>query len=68
MDSLQLNRAQAQALIKREDHARRSYVKQHFHCDIDDPASYDLILRTDHWSDAGAAACIVEALEQLNPT
>lgn len=68
MDSLQINRAQAQALIKREDHARRSYVKQHFHCDIDDPASYDLVLRTDHWSDAGAAACIVKALEQLNPT
>jgi cytidylate kinase len=43
-------------------------VKQHFHCDIDDPASYDLVLRTDHWSDAGAAACIVKALEQLNPT
>ena len=56
----------ADELLKREDHARRSYLKQHFHCSIDDPYLYDLVINTDRISDDAVVDLIVSTLQQLH--
>ena len=56
----------ADDLLKREDTARRNFVRQHS-TDIDDPYLYDLVINTDRLSDQGVAACIIDALDNLNP-
>ena len=65
-NNLQISESEAAALIKRDDHARRAYVKQHFHCDIDDPFNYDLVINTDRLSDEAVVDQIITALGQLN--
>lgn len=61
-DSMQLSEKMANALLKREDHARSSYVKQHYHADIDDSDNYDLVINTDYLSDEAVAEAILCAL------
>lgn len=46
-----ISRKEAAEYIKKEDTARHRYVKQHFHCDIDDPMQYDFVINTDRHSD-----------------
>ena len=41
----------AAQFIKKEDRARRRYLKHHFQRDIDDPTLYDLVINTDRLSD-----------------
>ncbi len=60
--SMKLSRPMAEGLLKREDRARRSYVKQHYHADINDPHHYDLVINTDRLSDEAVVATIVGAL------
>lgn len=57
----------AEDLLKREDSARRNFVKQHFHCDIDDPYLYDLVINTDQLSNQGVTDIIINALDSLKP-
>lgn len=60
--NMQLSESEAEALLRREDKARRSYVKQHYHVDIDDPEHYDLVINTDYLSDEVVVATIMRAL------
>ncbi|ADE53972.1 AAA family ATPase [Coraliomargarita akajimensis] len=53
-------------LIKHEDQARSSYVKQHFGKNIDDAYIYDLVINTDHISNEGVAEAIIQALRELS--
>lgn len=64
VDKLDISAETASDLIKREDHARSSYLKQHFNSQIDDPYQYDLVINTDHITDAGVADLIIQALQQ----
>ena len=61
-----ISRKEASDYIKKEDAARRRYMKQHFHCDIDDPLLYDLVLNTDNCSDEQAVAILVSAIKNMN--
>ncbi len=61
-ENMQISEKMAEALLKHEDHGRRSYVKQHYHADIDDPNHYDLVINTDHFSDEAVCDLIMQAL------
>lgn len=65
MDHLEVPAETADSILTREDNARRSYVKQHFHCDIDDPTLYDLVINTDRIEDPAVVQLIMNALQQL---
>ena len=52
----------AQHYIKQEDHARQRYMKNHFHCDIDDPLHYDMVINTDHYSDEAVVQIVLSAV------
>ncbi|MGB0417004.1 MAG: AAA family ATPase [Coraliomargarita sp.] len=65
INNLEVSPTMADEAIKRADHARRSYLKQHFSCDIDDPYLYDLVINTDQMTDDGIVDLIVDALESL---
>ncbi len=67
IEHLEVSANLADDLLKREDTARRNFVKQHFHCDIDDPYLYDLVINTDTLSDQGVTDIIVKALDSLKP-
>lgn len=51
----------AKAYIKKEDRARKRYMKNHFDCDVDDPLHYDLVINTDHYSDEAVVQIIINA-------
>jgi hypothetical protein len=53
---------EAENFIKQEDKARQRYLRNHFHCDIDDPLQYDLVINTDHYSDDTVVAMIRNAV------
>jgi cytidylate kinase len=59
-----ISRKEATDYIKKEDAARRRYVKQHFHCDIDDPLLYDLVINTDHCNDEQVVGIITAAIHR----
>jgi cytidylate kinase len=58
------SRKEATDYIKKEDAARKSYMKQHFHCDIDDPLLYDLVINTDHSRDEEIVAMLMAAIKK----
>jgi hypothetical protein len=58
-----LSLKEAEKYVKEEDAARRKYVKQHFHCDIDDPLLYDLVINTDLLDDDTVVNIIISAVE-----
>lgn len=60
-DSRAVNRAEAVALIRREDRGRRRYLKKYFGHNVDDPVSYDLVLNTDCLTHQKAARLIADA-------
>ena len=51
----------AAQFIKKEDRARRRYLKHRFQKDIDDPTLYDLVINTDRLSDES----VVQQIEGL---
>lgn len=55
---------EATAFIKKEDSARKKYLKQHFNRDIDDVNLYDLILNTDFLSNETAVQILLAALAE----
>ncbi len=57
-----LNAGQAEALIKKEDAGRKSYLKKYFSQDIDDPLLYDLVINTDAVSYEDAARHIAQGV------
>lgn len=60
-----ISRKEAAEYIRKEDAARQRYMKQHFHCKIDDPLLYDLTINTDHCSDAQVVEVLVTAIGQM---
>jgi Cytidylate kinase-like family len=46
MDIYKMNRQDAEAFVKKEDAARRNYLKSNFSKDVENPESYHLILNT----------------------
>lgn len=63
-EALKLNEKEAQAWVKKTDHARQRYVMAHFGKDIDDPSLYDLVINTDHFKDDMIVAIVGEATLQ----
>jgi cytidylate kinase len=62
-DIMDISRKEAERYIKDEDTARRKYMKQHFHCDIDDPLLYDLVINTDLLDDDTVVNILISAVE-----
>jgi len=59
-----MSKSAAAKFIKEEDAARRRYLKQHFHCDIDDPLHYDLVFNTDHLKDETVVRLLTEGIQE----
>ncbi len=59
-----ISRKEAADYIKKEDAARKRYMKQHFQCDIDAPLLYDLVINTDHCSDEQVVQMLIAALKK----
>jgi len=57
-----MSNKEAKHYIKREDHARQRYMKNHFGCNIDDPLDYDLVINTDHYSDDAVVQLVLSAV------
>jgi cytidylate kinase len=57
-----LDHAAAMKRMKDTDQNRKSYVKDHFNADIDDPNQYDMVLNTARLSTRTAAHLIVQAM------
>lgn len=60
-----ISRKEAASYIKKEDAARKRYMKQHFHCDIDDPLLYDLVINTDHCCDEQVVEILIAAIQKM---
>lgn len=58
---------EAAKFIKDEDHARRRYVKTHFHKHIEDDLFYHLVINTDRIPCPDAAGLIVEGMRRCFP-
>ena len=64
-DRLGLSHKDAERQAERLDRARADFVRQHFRKDPADPLNYDLFVNASRFTPAAAAACIVEALRDL---
>jgi len=62
----QLTHREALAFVSHTDSARRRFVHQHFHCDIDDPLLYHLIINTDRVGFGDAAEMIVRGVLKMS--
>ena len=61
-EAFSLGATAALELIKREDHGRKHYVREHFGKDIDDPLLYHVIINSDQIGVDDAAALIGEVV------
>ena len=52
------------AYIKREDTARKNYMRQHFGADIEDSHGYDLVINTDNLSDESIVQILISAVKE----
>ncbi len=59
----ELSDADAEAVLEEADRRRSEWIRQHYGGDWEDPAHYDLIVRTDRLGIEGAAAVIRSAAE-----
>ncbi len=57
-----LNRNEAVQFIKKEDEGRKSYLKQNFDKNIDDPLLYDVVINTDHMTYDAVARLIGDSV------
>lgn len=62
-ESLDMSLKEAEKFVKDEDNARRKYMKQHYHCDIDDPSLYDLVINTDLLDDDTVVNILISAIK-----
>ena len=62
MDIYKMNRQDSEAYIKKEDVARRKYLKSNFSRDIENPELYHMVLNTDLLTYEETAAVIVESV------
>lgn len=59
----EIGTTEATHFIKKEDAARKHFVKQHFSADIDDPHDYDLVINTDHLTDEFIVEILIGAIK-----
>jgi cytidylate kinase len=64
MKRLNVSRLEASRL-ETMDRERNRFVQEHFHKDLTDPLSYDLVLNSSRFSDAQCAEMIILALRHL---
>lgn len=57
--------AAALEMLEREDTAQRRYLRTHYHCDIDDPLLYNMVINTDRLSSVDIATMIGDAVFRL---
>ncbi len=62
VEILKLNEAGARQEIARFDNSGREFIKRYFRAEIEDPAHYDLVINTEHFSFEAAASIVLEAL------
>lgn len=60
-----ISHKEAADYVKKEDAARKRYVKQNFHCDIDNPLLYDLVINTDMCSDEQVVGILITAIQKM---
>ena len=60
-----VDRHTAMKIMEAEDAGRRRYIKRYFHCDIDDPKLYHLVINTSEVGHATAATIIAETVLQI---
>lgn len=63
IDGYEMSLEAAKAYIKKEDQARKRYMKRHFDSDVDDAREYDLVINTDHYTDEAVVQMILGAVE-----
>ena len=51
--------------VKKEDAARRRFLKQHFDADINDPERYDIVINTDHLEDNAVVEMLAAAVRRM---
>ena len=61
----QLTHREALVFVAHADAARKRFIRQHFHCNIDDPLHYDLIINTGRVSFEVAAELIMHGLMKM---
>lgn len=52
-------------MLEREDTAQRRYLRTHYHCDIDDPLLYHMVINTDRLTSEDVATMIGDAAFRL---
>lgn len=52
-------------MLEREDTAQRRYLRTHYHCDIDDPMLYHMVINTDRLTSEDVATMIGDAVFRL---
>ena len=67
MDIHGIDRHDAILFMKKEDAARRNYLMNYFHKNVDDPLLYHMVLNTHDLGHEGAAKVIVRAVQERFP-
>jgi cytidylate kinase len=62
MAEMKTDEKRAREEIKQSDNSLHEFMKRYFRAEIDDPAYYDLVINTGHFSVEAAAAIVVDAL------
>jgi hypothetical protein len=57
--------AYAKKFVKKEDAARRRFLKQHFDADINNPERYDIVINTDHLEDDAVVEMLAAAVRRM---
>jgi cytidylate kinase len=60
-----IDRKEAERLIRESDHSTAVFVQKIFDQDVDDPLGYDLVLNLDHLSEHAAVSAVHSALHSL---
>jgi hypothetical protein len=60
-----MDKKTATQIVEQEDQGRRRYIKRYFHCDIDDPTRYHLVINTPQVGHITAAAMIGQSVLRI---
>ncbi len=59
--------SEAKQFVKRQDSARRKWVKDHFNVDVEDPENYDVVINTDRMPIEDAAKMVSTLIRKRYP-
>ncbi len=66
-EELSVNAPEAEKLVRQTDRNRKTFIKQQFHRDIDDPCLYDLVINTAGMTSGEVVSLIWQAARIRNP-